>query len=67
VADLDVGGLAEHGSGATASALSWRPVTVKCMPMRVKTFGSVSARSADILTLQPVTACRPRLRISTTS
>jgi hypothetical protein len=53
---------------STAAAGSWRPLTTKCMPMRVNTFGSVCpARSALSLTWQPRTSCRPRLRISTTS
>ena len=46
---------------------SLAPLTTNFMTMRVKTLGSVSARSALIFTWQPCTAWRPRLRISTTS
>jgi hypothetical protein len=52
---------------STAAAGTPRPVTTKCIRMRVKTFGSSSARSASSLTWQPRTSWRPRLRISTTS
>src|SRR5690606_2712952 len=54
---------------ARATAVSGRftPVTMKCMLILVNTLGSVSARSAWILTWQPRTSWRPRLRISTTS
>ena len=52
---------------ATAASASAWPLTLKCMWMRVNTFGSVAARSDVTLTRQPVTSCRPRFKISTTS
>jgi glutamate-ammonia-ligase adenylyltransferase len=52
---------------STAAAGRPRPLTVKCMRMRVNTFGSSVARSASRCTRQPRTSWRPRLRISTTS
>ena len=52
---------------ATAASGNWRPRTMKCRWILVKTLGSVVARSLLTFNSQPVTSCRPRLRISTTS
>jgi twitching motility protein PilT len=56
------------GSGkSTTLAAMPVPRTVKCILIRVKTLGSVSARSALSVTLHPTTECLPRLSINTTS
>ncbi|ESW79154.1 hypothetical protein X773_18405 [Mesorhizobium sp. LSJC285A00] len=47
----------------TLSCDSAWPVTMKCMWMRVKTFGSVSARSASSSTTQSSIASRPFSRM----
>ena len=54
-------------SQTTLAAARPRPLTTKCMWMRVNTFGSVSARVASSSTTQSSTASRPFSRMCTTS